>query len=77
MKSSKRVLTVIGISYTAACLIAGLISVTALPYIIVVGVILVSYVVRYLDTGFFYVLMKKYVTNFTNAEVTKQSIFSI
>lgn len=71
-KFKKRVLTVIGISYTAACLIAGLISVTAFPYIIVVGVILVSYVVRYLDTGFFYVLMKKYITNFTNAEVANK-----
>lgn len=71
-KFKKRVLTVIGISYTIACLIAGLISITSLPYIIVVGVILASYVVRYLDTGFFHVLMKKYVTNFTNAEVANK-----
>ncbi len=71
-KFRKRTLTVIGISYTIACLIAGLISIIALPYVIVVGVILVSYVVRYLDTGFFHVLIKKYITNFTNAEVANK-----
>lgn len=71
-KFKKRALTVIGISYTIACLIAGLISITTLPYAIVVGIILMSYVVRYLDTGFFHVLMKKYITNFTNAEVANK-----
>lgn len=71
-KFKKKALTVIGISYTIACLIAGLISITTLPYIIVVGIILTSYVIRYLDTGFFHVLMKKYITNFTNAEVANK-----
>lgn len=71
-KFKKRALTVIGISYTIACLIAGLISITTLPYAIVVGIILMSYVIRYLDTGFFHVLMKKYITNFTNAEVANK-----
>ena len=71
-KFKKKALTVIGISYTIACLIAGLISITTLPYAIVVGIILMSYVVRYLDTGFFHVLMKKYITNFTNAEVANK-----
>lgn len=67
-----KTLTVIGISYAAACLIAGLISITSIPYMIVVGIILASYVVRYLDTGFFHVLIKKYITNFTNEEVANK-----
>lgn len=67
-----KTLTVIGISYTVACLIAGVISITSIPYMIVVGVILASYAIRYLDTGFFHVLIKKYVTNFTNEEVANK-----
>lgn len=68
-KHRNKSLAIIGISYTLACLIAGIISVTKLPHFIIVGIIIITYSIRYISTGLYYVLIKKYVTNFTNIEV--------
>lgn len=71
-KYRNKTLSIIGISYTLACLIAGLIAVTKLPYFAIIGIIIVTYVIRYIDTGYYYVLIKKYITNFTNVEVANK-----
>ena len=71
-KYKNKTLTIIGVSYTIACLIAGVISVTGLPYYLIIGIIVATYAVRYLSTGFYYVLIKKYITNFTNGEVANK-----
>ena len=34
-----------------------------------IGVVVFTYVIRYIDTGSFQILIKKYITNFTNEEV--------
>ena len=49
-KYKNKTLSIVGVSYTLACLMA----------------------VRYLSTGFYYVLIKKYITNFTNGEVANK-----
>ena len=46
--------------------------VTGLPYWLIIGIIVATYAVRYLSTGFYYVLIKKYITNFTNGEVANK-----
>lgn len=71
-KFKNKTLTVIGVSYTIACLVAGIISITNLPHIIIITIVIITYVVRYLGMGFHYVLIKKYLTNFTNVEVANK-----
>ena len=71
-KFRNKTLTVLGLTYTIACLIAGVISITNIPYIAVVTVILITYTIRRIDTGAYYVLIKKYLTNFTNEEVASK-----
>lgn len=71
-KFKNKTLKIIGISYTIACLVAGLVSITNLPHIIIVTIVVITYVVRYLGMGFHYVLIKKYLTNFTNVEVANK-----
>lgn len=71
-KYKNKSLTMIGISYTLACLIAGIAAFSQMPHFIIVAIIVITYIIRYLDTGFYYVLIKKYITNFTNLEVSNK-----
>lgn len=71
-KYKNKTLSIVGVSYTLACLMAGIIAVTGLPYWLIIGIIVATYAVRYLSTGFYYVLIKKYITNFTNGEVASK-----
>lgn len=71
-KYRNKTLTIVGISYTLACLIAGIIAVTTLPYYAILAIIVATYGIRYLSTGFYFVLIKKYITNFTNGEVANK-----
>ena len=71
-KYKNKTLSIVGVSYTLACLMAGIIAVTGLPYWLIIGIIVATYAVRYLSTGFYYVLIKKYITNFTNGEVANK-----
>ena len=59
-KYKNKTLSIVGVSYTLACLMAGIIAVTGLPYWLIIGIIVATYAVRYLSTGFYYVLIKKY-----------------
>ena len=71
-KFKNKTLAIIGISYTVACLVAGLTSLSAWPYIIVLAIVTFTYAIRYVGTGLYYVLIKKYITNFTNEEVASK-----
>ena len=71
-KYKNKTLSIVGVSYTIACLMAGIIAVTGLPYWLIIGIIVATYAVRYLSTGFYYLLIKKYITNFTNVEVANK-----
>ena len=71
-KYKNKTLSIVGVLYTLACLMAGIIAVTGLPYWLIIGIIVATYAVRYLSTGFYYVLIKKYITNFTNGEVANK-----
>ena len=71
-KYRNKSLAVIGISYILACLIAGLIASTPMPSFVIIVVVIITYIIRYMDTGLYYVLIKKYITNFTNEEVASK-----
>lgn len=68
-KLKNKTLTFIGLTYSIACLVAGLICLVNINYGIMIGVVVFTYVIRYIDTGSFQILIKKYITNFTNEEV--------
>lgn len=65
-------LAVIAISYTLACLISGIVATVKNPNFVVISIILIAYIIRYTGTGLYYVLIKKYMTNFTNVEVANK-----
>ena len=67
-----KTLSVIGISYTVACLVAGIICVSKVPFGIMVFVVVLAYVVRYICSGSYLVLIKKYITNFTNTQMVNK-----
>lgn len=71
-KYRNKSLSNIGIGYTIACLVAGAVAILPILQFLIIGIVIVAYVVRYLDTGFFYVLIKKYITNFSNEEVANK-----
>ena len=58
-KYRNKSLTIIGLTYTTAILLAGIFALTMLPYYLVVGIIVLSYAVRNIGHGFYYVLIKK------------------
>ena len=68
-KNKNRSLALIAISYTLACLFAGIISVSNISNNIIIIILLITYAIRYLDNGLYQVLIKKYIMNFTNEEV--------
>ena len=65
-------LAVIAISYTLSCLISGIVATVKNPNFVVISIILITYIIRYTGTGLYYVLIKKYMTNFTNVEVANK-----
>lgn len=71
-KFKNKTLTIIGLSYTIACLISGLICIVNISAGITVIIVIITYVVRYLSSGSYLVLIKKYITNFTNTQMVNK-----
>lgn len=71
-KYKNKTLTVIGLTYTIACLIAGIVSIMNISNIVIISIVIATYTIRYIGTGLYYVLIKKYITNFTNSEVANK-----
>lgn len=68
-KFKNKTLTIIGISYTTACLVAGIVAVTNMSFTLMILIILATYAVRYMGKGLYNVLIKKYITNFTDVKM--------
>ncbi len=75
-KFKNRTLTFIGISLVFSCIFSGIISKLNIPFIIVISVILIMYVVKYTMVGLYNVLLIKYLSNFTNSKIDTK-IFAI
>ena len=75
-KFKNRTLTFIGISLVFSCIFLGIISKLNIPFIIVISVILIMYVVKYTMVGLYNVLLIKYLSNFTNSKIDTK-IFAI
>lgn len=75
-KFKNRTLTFIGLSLVFSCVFSGVASKLNMPYIIVISVILIMYVVKYTMVGLYNVLLIKYLSNFTNSKIDTK-IFAI
>ena len=71
-KFRNKTLTVIGLSYVIAILVAAITAVINFNYGIVVAIIVIAYGVRYFVNGAYNVLIKKYIVNFTSYEMVNK-----
>lgn len=75
-KFKNRTLTFIGVSLVFSCIFSGIASKLNIPFIILISVILIIYVVKYTMVGLYNVLLIKYLSNFTNSKIDTK-IFAI
>lgn len=76
-KLGNRTLTFLGYAIIISCIIAGAASIFASINIIFIMVIIISmYIIKYLTVGLYNVLIIKYLSNFTNAQIDTK-IFAI
>lgn len=65
-------LTVLGMVFTISVMFTGIFSLTTLPYGAIVAVVITCYALRSIVSGTYYVLIKKYLANFTNTRMLKR-----
>lgn len=75
-KFKNRTLTVLGVSLSISCIIAGFISELNIVFFIIISVILFMYVIKYSVVGLYNVLRDNYLSNFTNSKIDTK-IFAI
>lgn len=63
-------LSVMALSHTIACMIAGLCVVCRIPFAPAIAIVLVCYAVRYADYGMYNVLVRRYLGNFASSDMT-------
>ena len=68
-KFKNKTLGIIGLSFTIACLLAGIIACSKISNFATVVIIIMTYAIRYIGTGSYNVLIKKYITNFTDTKM--------
>lgn len=64
-----KTLTVIGVSYALACLLAGVAAIFFSKFGIAIFIIVMVYAIRYIDTAVYNMIIKKYLTNFINTKM--------
>lgn len=67
-----KTLTIIGIGFTISCMICGIIATSTLPYIAILLLITFFYSIRYIDKGLYYVLIKRYISNFAGTKIVSK-----
>ena len=65
-------LSVLGLIFTISIMFTGIFSLTTLPYGTIVAVVMICYMLRSFVGGTYYVLIKKYLANFTNTRMLKR-----
>lgn len=75
-KFKNRTLTVLGVSLSISCIIAGFVSKLNIVFFIIISVILFMYVIKYSVVGLYNVLRDNYLSNFTNSKIDTK-IFAI
>ena len=68
-KFKNRTLTIIGMVFVLSCLFTGIISILKINEIVMAIIIVLLFSSRSASTGLYYVLIKKYISNFTNEKI--------
>ena len=75
-KFKNRTLTVLGLSLSISCIIAGAITYAKINIVFIITIILIMYIIKYMMVGLYNVLLIKYLSNFTNEKIDTK-IFAI
>ncbi len=62
-------LSIIGMVFVLSCLFAGIVSIFKINTIVMALIIIILFSTRSASTGLYYVLIKKYISNFTNEKI--------
>lgn len=68
-KFKNRTLSIIGMVFVLSCLFAGIVSIFKINTIVMALIIIILFSTRSASTGLYYVLIKKYISNFTNEKI--------
>ncbi len=68
-KFKNKTLTVLSIPVTISCIILGAVANSNMPFRIIISIVTFLYVVQYIMKGPFYILIKRYLNNFTTHKI--------
>lgn len=68
-KFKNKTLTILGLAISISCITSTLGFFFKLPKILTLAIIIVSFAIKYSTVGLYYVLISKYLSNFTNEEI--------
>lgn len=64
-----RTLTVLSIPVTISCIILGIVANSNMPFVFIITTLILLYLVQYIVKGPFYILIKRYLNNFTTHKI--------
>lgn len=68
-KYRNRTLTVFSIPVIVSCILVGLISKKAIDFAVLITIVFILYMIQYIMKGPYYILIKKYINNFTTHKI--------
>jgi MFS family permease len=68
-KFKNKSLTIIALSITVCMIIAGIVSLANIPFVLQIGIIIFTYIVRTSVRGIYMIIKKRYMGNFANNEI--------
>lgn len=64
-----KTLAIISIPVTLSCVILGVVAKSNMPFVIVIFILILLYIIQYVMKGPFYILIKRYLNNFTTHKI--------
>ena len=68
-KLKNRTLAVLSIPVTVSCIILGVVAKSNIPFMFVIVILILLYIIQYVMKGPFYILIKRYLNNFTTHKI--------
>ena len=68
-KLNNRTLAVLSIPVTVSCIILGVVANSNIPFMFVIVILILLYIIQYVMKGPFYILIKRYLNNFTTHKI--------
>ena len=74
-KLKNRTLAVLSIPVTVSCIILGVVAKSNIPFMFVIVILILLYIIQYVMKGPFYILIKRYLNNFTTHKIINKIFF--